>query len=314
MFDYAKLAGLAFAIHWSFIVDAIAAPDNSADRCRTVRQHCENGESSCSWLRSALTEDGITCPASDTEAFSKGEFVKLHRAAFVATGGTSRDDQSARSPTDILAYIQAGCDVTHGYQTFSSQVTCIKNDIRLSQVLSAATVSDDVQLYTLTADNLVDELGRKRISPTAARVELQKAFLDFRDRVNRQNAETTAKENVARSQAQQAAASAQAAQEREHQRLAAAQAAAEAEQREINRRRDDLVAFCVSEANQRLFANTSFAYDNLQLGLFPIWKGTYHNVDRLCANDTYWYKQVPPPQKVINCSPGWGGGVNCTEQ
>jgi hypothetical protein len=74
---------------------------------------------------------------------------------------------------------------------------------------------------------------------------------------------------------------------------------------------------CVSEANQRLAANPQFVNDNaFTLGIFPTNLGarTFRNVDRLCANDNYWYKQVSPPQKFINCQNQGMLGVNCTEQ
>jgi hypothetical protein len=238
-------------------------------------------------------------------------------ADLLVASGPPEASLPSGNASDALARVQAGCDIAHGYRSFRSEVRCIEDGIRASPDLAATTVSADLELYTLTADNLVDEVSRKVITRTVGRVELQKAFLEFRDLVNRQNAETTAKAEAAQLQAQQAAASARAARERDNQRLAAAQAAAGAEQREIERRQEELVAFCVSEANERLAANPVFVSDHIHLGLFETsyGAGTYRNVDHLCAKDNYWYKQVPPPQKIITCSrsPGWGG-VNCTEQ
>jgi hypothetical protein len=143
---------------------------------------------------------------------------------------------------------------------------CIKAGIHGSDVLSSAIVSADWQLYTLTADNLVDEVARKSISTSGARVELQKAFLEFRDRTNRRDGEMVARENeqasAARLQVQQAEAAATAAQERENERRAAVQAADEARAREDQTRQDEAVEFCISEATQRIGANPQFRNDN----------------------------------------------------
>ena len=318
----------AFALQFGLSNSSTALTEQEyALRCAKAEALCRDGDDRCASWREAFNEHGSVCPGVNAPATAamRGPPETQRPTSYPNVVKTQAStDTSNLGSADSLARIQADCDASHGRKTFSSQVKCIKSGILLSQALSATTVSDDIHLYTLTADNLADEVGRKAILPTAARVELQKAFLEFRDRVNRQNAEMTAKEDAARFQAQQIAdaaqerenqrrASAQADRERENQRLAAAQA----EQREIDRRQEELVAFCVSEANQRLAANPIFVSDHIYLGLFETsyGAGTYRNVDRLCAKDNYWYKQVPPPQKIINCSrsPGWGG-INCTEQ
>jgi hypothetical protein len=45
--------------------------------------------------------------------------------------------------------------------------------------------SANVQLFVLTTDKIVDDLARKQITVASARVDLQKAYLDFRDRTAR---------------------------------------------------------------------------------------------------------------------------------
>jgi hypothetical protein len=49
---------------------------------------------------------------------------------------------------------------------------------------SLNTDSGNLRLYMLTADKLVDDVSRKQTTGAAARVELQKAYLEFRDRTN----------------------------------------------------------------------------------------------------------------------------------
>jgi len=305
-------------------VNAVAeVPDN----CESAQAFCRAGSSLCEKYKQQYNSAGVICPGVNTQSTTTigGASALSSSASSAGADGSHASTDTVKSRVgDILAKVQIECDTLHGYKTFGSQVKCVKEGIRASPDLSATIISGDLQLYTLTADNLVDEVARKSITPSAARVELQKAFLEFRDRVNRQNAEVSAKEDAARLQAQQAEASAQAAHEQEIQRLIVAQAAAEAahtaaeaEQRELYSHQEESVAFCVSEANQRLAANPQYAWTLFGLGIFPTSEGarTFRNVDRLCANDNYWYKQVPPPQKIITCSqsPGWGG-VNCTEQ
>jgi hypothetical protein len=196
---------------------------------------------------------------------------------------------------DALGQLQTKCDAAHGYKAFSSQVKCIKDGIHVSQEFVATAISDDIQLYALTADNLVDEVGRKAISATAARVELQKAFLEFRDRVGRQNAEAAATQQAARLQALETAATAKAEQQREEDRRAAAHAIEVAQEQEAQRRHDQAVAFCVDTANERLAANPQFVNGNLGLGIWANGFGarTFHNVDKYCAADQGWYRNVP---------------------
>lgn len=115
------------------------------------------------------------------------------------------DSSGPSSSADKLAAIQVDCGKSHGPKFFGAQVKCIKEQIQFARELTTGPFSGDLNLYVLTAESLVDEVGRKVISQVEARVELQRAFLEFRDRVNRQIANAAASENAARLQALHAA-------------------------------------------------------------------------------------------------------------
>jgi hypothetical protein len=291
---------------------AVAANEDGPldQKCIATQLMCKEHDEGCDRFRKLINKDRIYCPGINAPA--------RPIANEDVAGNIASRDLSHLEPADRLARIQTGCDAANGYKTFSGQVKCIQAGIHESDVLSSAIISADLQLYTLTADNLVDEVARKSISTSGARVELQKAFLEFRDRAIRRDTELIARENeqanAARLRAQQAEAAATAAQERANDRRAAAQAADEARAREDQRRQDEAVEFCISEATQRIAANPRFRNDNtFTLGIYQV-GNTYRNVDKFCASDRYWYKQVPEPQKFINCQNQGMLGVNCTQQ
>jgi hypothetical protein len=288
-----------------------------ADRCLKAEQACYDGTYMCARWRDAFDAHGSVCPGVNAPptAEMKGPTV-ISNAVLntAATSGDTGDSPPQPSASDTLAKIQTECDAGHGYKTFGGQTKCVKDGIHGSPNLSAAAVSGELQLYMLIADNLVDKVERKQISSSEARVELQKAFLEFRDRTIQQLAETSAKQDAARLRAHQAEEIANAAQDREAQRNASLQAAEEVQNREAQRRQNDAIEFCVSEATQRIAANPQFRNDNtFTLGIYQV-GDTYRNVDKFCANDKYWFKQVPPPRKFINCQNQGMLGVNCTEQ
>jgi hypothetical protein len=269
-----------------------------AGRCERALTACHQSDPACERWRDAFNQHGSVCPgvnapltaarrgptAASSSAFHSGE-----------VNAPLLSDATKSSAAVTLAQLQTECDAGHGYKTFSLEVKCIRGAIQMSQEFATPAISDDIRLYTLTADNLVDEVGRKAISSAAARVELQKAFLEFRDQVSRQNAEASARQDAARLQAQERAATAKAEQQREQDRRAAAEAAEQAREREAQQRHDQAVAFCIDTANERLAANPQFVNDNLGLGIWPNgFNGrTYHNVDRYCAANQGWYRNVP---------------------
>jgi hypothetical protein len=269
-----------------------------ARRCERALAACRDDNATCASWRNAFNAHGSICPGVNAPptATRKGPpYPPTPTSSPGAITSNASGDVGNSRAGDRLAKLQSECDAAHGYKTFGGEVKCIENGIRVSQGFSATTISDEIHLYTLTADNLVDEVNRKAISPTAARVELQKAYLEFRDRVNRQNAEIAAREDAARSQAREAAASAKAEQQRQEDRRLAAQAVEETQNREAQRRLDEAVAFCINTANERIAANPQFRNDNMYLGIWPTSFGarTYRNVDKFCNADQGWYRNVP---------------------
>ena len=79
------------------------------------------------------------------------------------------------SAADEIGDYQNLCDPEHGYATFQKQVACIK-----SQIERSFNKSDpEIQLYVMTADKLIDDVRAKRTTGSAARVDLQKVYLDL---------------------------------------------------------------------------------------------------------------------------------------
>ena len=74
------------------------------------------------------------------------------------------------------------CSANNGFKSFRSQVQCIKDLASRSSSYWSQASSPEVQLYLLTADNLVDEIHEKRITVSAARVALQNNYLDLLQR------------------------------------------------------------------------------------------------------------------------------------
>jgi len=279
-----------------------------AGRCERALTACRGDNAMCASWRDAFNAHGSICPGvnAPTTATRKGPTYPsastLNPGAI--TGQASSDVGNPRAG-DSLAKLQSECDAAHGYKTFGVEVKCIKNGIRVSQDLSATTVSEEIQLYTLTADNLADEVSRKAVSPAAARVELQKAFLEFRDRVNRRNTEVLAKEDAARLLAQQAA---EAAQKRENERRSAAQAAEEAQRRaqqDENQRQAHLVELEHIKAQCRAAMLGGLAKDGA--GRFDPSKVT------MCYSDPYAHlRPENQPKPSVNCLTQVVGGYGYT--
>jgi hypothetical protein len=216
-------------------------------------------------------------------------------SAFATSAATSTKASSVVPFTSVnaegrLSEIQDGCDAGHGFHTFGAQVECIENGIRASSSGVPANVSGVLQLYTLSAENLADEVNRKTISQGAARVELQKAFLDCRDRLARQFSESAAKESALALQLQRDEQAANAAREAENDRRSNAQMIQAAQDREFARRQSELVAYCVATANQLIRSNPMYVNEHFFQGIHP---------DTSCAADPYWYKTIPSLQSQV---------------
>jgi hypothetical protein len=142
-------------------------------RCESAASVCAAGNDPtfCMTYKNNFTREGLSCPGVNAAA---GPITSSAPAA------------ATSSASEALAKIQIGCDSPHGDKPFASQVKCIESGIRGSRAL-ADTDSGNLRLYMLTADKLVDDVSRKQTTVAAARVELQKAYLEFRDRTNQKS-------------------------------------------------------------------------------------------------------------------------------
>lgn len=312
VFRLAQLTIVLFALHSALVGEVFA--DQESDRCMAARRHCENGESACAWLRDALKDDGIICQP----ALTPHHLSTTSGAVSTSTSHPARVEPSlqyARSANagDILANIQAECEAAQGHSSFGSQVRCIKSGIQNAGGLATAD-SGEVQLYVLTADKLIDDVARKQITVSAARVELQKTFLEFRERTNHKNAEAANRQNAVRLEAQaqqaenerrQAAAEAQARSESEAQQIAAAQA---------NTQMIAAVQNCVALAYER--QNALATSPNLSVRRSASGQQGLRNfagvtMESACQNNPNWYLTIPVAPTITNCQSMGLGNFSC---
>jgi hypothetical protein len=148
-------------------------PTEEVRRCHAAAAVCAAGDDPafCMTYKRNFNSEGLSCPGVNVPALPMTSGVPA---------------AAATSAGEALAKIQMGCDSPHGDKTFASQVKCIESGIRVSRALADAD-SGNLRLYRLTADKLVDDVSRNQTSVAAARVELQKAYLEFRDRTNQEN-------------------------------------------------------------------------------------------------------------------------------
>src|SRR5277367_4780764 len=216
-----KLAAIAFAIHWSTISMASAA-DGDSDRCTAVRRHCENGEATCSWLRNALKEDGITCPGVDAPpspsdvlvgpvtdeeyagrckralaACRDGDAVRAKwRAAFnehgsVCPGVNAPPSALMKGPSAPKAVVVStnnklqefyGLCAPHVNSPLSSAIPCMKALVTASQDPIFNDRDPAMQLYLLEADDLLAKYEHRQVSESVAREKLLHMLLDLEER------------------------------------------------------------------------------------------------------------------------------------
>jgi hypothetical protein len=284
-------------------------------RCMAVRHLCEDGDAGCGEYKRHLAEDGIACSRISVP------LTAPIQARLQAPEGAA----AALGQADGLAEIQAGCDAARGYKTFGSQVKCIKGGIQTSRSLANAD-SGDVQLYLLTADKLVDDVARKQLTVAAARVELQRAYLDFRERTNRSIAEAGEQANAERFQAQ-----------RQQAEVERRQAAADAESRAAEAARQYAQAQVQEQANAQMMAAVqncvALAYDRQNAlatspspmvrinaaGLQGMRGMAGVTVENACQRDPNWYRTIPvaPPvqqQQRSHCDRDGMGGYDCASE
>jgi hypothetical protein len=194
-----------------------------------------------------------------------------------------------------IGTFQAECDAGHGFKTFNKQVGCIKDLIASSGPYGP---QPEVMLYSLTADKLVEDVKAGRLRPAAARVELQKAYLEVLDREHARDAEQRAQ--VAREVA------AKGAEERERRAVQVAEEAREAARQQQALERADAVQNCIQQVRARREA--LWAHDRsgaavmqrsaINLGGDPIEKN--------CSTNPNAYQAIPLPRPVTTCQgDGW---------
>lgn len=290
-----------------------------AKRCQSAAAVCTSdvGDPAfCMAYKRNFTLEGLSCPGVNAPSLSATSGAPS-MPAYTSSGPAHVEPslQYARSsnPGDTLANIQAECADAHGHGGFGSQVKCIKSGIQNSGGLATAD-SGDVQLYVLTADKLVDDVARKHITVAAARVELQKAFLEFRERTNRKNADASNRAYTARLEAQ-----AQQAEVQRRQAAADAEARAELAARQNAQAQADAqiaaIQNCVALAHERQQAAYERAQNpGVRAGLGLAFGG--NTAETACQRDPNWYRTilVPPPVQRSHCQSDLLGGYNCTSQ
>ena len=160
----------------------------------------------------------------------------------------------------------------------------------------------------MTADKLVDDVKHHRITASGARLELQRTYVDIRQRnlaEAESNARVAALEKEQQARAAQAERVAEEARERERQAQAAATAQAQA-----------AVLACIQHANTRLQAQLDGAPGMQAAAISAGIAYTRQAAPRRCSEDSNWYQTIAPPpprQTVTNCRQD-ALGVRCTTQ
>jgi hypothetical protein len=210
-------------------------------------------------------------------------------AAWAAPGG-GQDVALPTTYTQDIAHFQVVCNADHGFKTFSKQVWCIKELIAHSGDYGS---QPEVTLYALTADKLVDDVRTGRLSPAAARVELQRAYLEVLDRERALGADQQAR--AAREEQAQAAA------EQERRAAAEAEAAREAAEHQQASERAAAVQNCIEQvrARQAALNRSQGALGQINQGLYG---GTNPAAERNCSANPNAYQAIPLPPRQTRCS------------
>jgi hypothetical protein len=292
---------------------AVAELETPAEspRCMAVRHLCENRDSDCGEDRRRLAEAGTSC-----SGFRDPSAAPI-QARVQPPGGTA----TVQGHPDGLAEIQASCDAAHGYKTFGSQVKCIKGGIQTSRSLANAD-SGDAQLYLLTADKLVDDVVRKQITVAAAHVELQRAYLEFRDRIERSNAEIAENEQAASFKAQRVRAEVERRQAAADTEARTAEAVRQYAQTQANVQMMAAVQNCLALAYDRqnaLAASPNASVRNIAGGQQDMRGLLGVTIENACQKDPNWYRTIPvaPPvqqQQRSHCDRDGMGGYDCTTE
>jgi len=215
---------------------------------------------------------------------------------------------------NILDEIQAGCNAAHGFKTFGSQVKCIETG---TVGLTIYPNTGDIQLYLLTAEKLADDVAKKKITVASARVELQKAYLDFRERRDRKNAEASAQANAAKLETQRQEAEVERRREVAEAQSRSDEAARQYAQAQANAQMMADIQNCVALAYERqnaLAASPNPSVRNVASGQQGLRNMAGVTMENACQSDPNWYRSIPVAPQTSHCAPDYLGGYNCTVQ
>jgi len=74
--------------------------------------------------------------------------------------------------------LREACSSRWGWHGFIAQTECIKRAMGKSNNPEFLPTNPYIELYTMEADKLVDDVRNKRISEAGAGLELQRVYLD----------------------------------------------------------------------------------------------------------------------------------------
>lgn len=220
-------------------------------------------------------------------------------------------------PGGKVGDFQATCYADRRFRTFAQQVACIKGLLAQSTDPVYSSSNPDLTLYLLTADQLVADVKHRRITPSAARVQLQKAYLEMLDRMEaaRERLEREQQERAEAEQEKQHEEAEEAARQRElAEREAREEAAREAQQEAYAA----AVQVCINQAKARRdalnAANPTLSLSqNAGAAIGSLFGGTRSNrssdKDR-CSEDPTWYESIP----LLKCVRNMFGQVVCSTQ
>ena len=183
----------------------------------------------------------------------------------------------------------------------------------------------NVKLYLLAVESMADDIQHKRRSVASARVELQKTYVEIRDReakASREAIETSQRsvERVLEEAQRQSARSRQAAADRE----AARREATDRESLEALQARAG-IEHCIEMAKGRYDAylnSLPAGQRNLQRNMDTIFGApTLKAAPAACERDPQWYATISdplprPPQPTrrrMQCDPNGMGGFDCSD-
>lgn len=210
------------------------------------------------------------------------------------------------SVVDTILESQRSCDASRGYSTISKQIDCTKHRLIRRYEMNLQPLDPNVELYIFTVDQMLEEISNGVRSEAAARVELQKTFLNIREReaIAIQSQQIVKAAELQREQQERERRDSEAAKlEETRQSAAALVLAAETSRRE----REAAVGFCIAEVLRRQRANPNqiqVAAENAGRGLGG------SSIQKECAKNPDWFRSIADPVQTI-CQQNYIGRVTC---